>query len=222
MKHFVSVCVCVCATPLSRHICLDLISFAWHRDAAFSLVFNNTLDSGHLSRSDSEYSSRIEPSFGQNNFKVIIFLFILGNSLQICSHFLCWNTNPLLRICWFPFSHLLSFPPPFLSSHFSFFVRHCINLSCHVSDPNFQAVECFQGSYFDLSSPALFDQSLRGEKYPRQRDRGPDSLSPQSESVSSPRVQADPLLKASSSFKVPPSSCLLTASGQEVFAGEPI
>ncbi|KAJ4920133.1 hypothetical protein JOQ06_022322, partial [Pogonophryne albipinna] len=61
-------------------------------------------------------------------------------------------------------------------------------------------------------------KSLRGEKYPRQRDRGPDSLSPQSESVSSPRVQADPLLKASSSFKVPPSSCLLTASGQEVFA----
>lgn len=36
---------------LSRHICLTLISFAWHRDPPVSVVFNNNLDGEHSSRS---------------------------------------------------------------------------------------------------------------------------------------------------------------------------
>lgn len=63
--------VCMCML-LSRHICLALISFAWHRDQAVSLVFNNSIDTVHLSRS--ECSFRITHSFGPNHLKAIMFL----------------------------------------------------------------------------------------------------------------------------------------------------
>lgn len=120
----------VCGTPLSRHICLALISFAWHRDQPVSLVFNKSLDSGHLSRS--EYSFRIMHSFSQNHFKVIMFfLFSEAGCKQVVypaccgplkTHSLCCDNFGSLSV---PFFHLLS-----ISSVL-------IVLLCHVSDSNF-------------------------------------------------------------------------------------
>lgn len=127
-----ALCMCVCGTPLSRHICPALISFAWHRDPLVSLVFNNNLDNGHLSRS--EYSRRIEHSFGQNHFKVIIFLlFYRAGSREALVSLRAgarWNTNPLCS-AYFGSSSVLSFHsfslPPF---SLFFQVSHCINMSC--------------------------------------------------------------------------------------------
>lgn len=99
----------------------------------------------------------------------------------------CWNANPLCRA----YFGSLSVLPPFLSSHFYFFVSHCINMSCVW--PKFPGPWMLPGLSLCFVPPALFDQSHCGDKYPRQREGGYVSLSPQSESVSGPQEQTDPL-----------------------------
>ncbi len=163
------VCVCVCGTPLSRHICLALISFAWHRDRPVSLVFNNSLDSGHLSRS--EYSWRIVHSFGQNLFKVIMFfLFSETGCKEAPVSPSCWgmlkHKSSLPRIFW-----LRSSSSPF-SSLRTFIFSSVIVLICHVSDPYFQVIECFQGSSSALS-PLLFLIRAIGVRNIPGRETGP-------------------------------------------------
>lgn len=124
------VCMCVCGTPLSRHIFLALISFAWHRDQPVSLVFNNSLDSGHLSRS--EYSFGIMHSFGQNHFKVIMFFLFSEAGGEQVVYPACWGALKTNSLCCEYFGSL-----SVLLFHLLPISSVLIVLLCHVSDSNF-------------------------------------------------------------------------------------
>lgn len=134
--------MCVCGTLLSRHMCLALISFAWHRDRPVSLVFNNSLDSVHLSRS--EYSFRIMHSFGQNHFKLIMFfLFSEASCCEQVVSLAFWDTlktknvSSLQILAPFQSCSFIYFPFPLFSLYFYYFLSLYKYVMCltHICRP---------------------------------------------------------------------------------------
>lgn len=145
------VCVCVCGAPLSRHICLALISFGWQKNTPVSPVFNNSQDSGHLSRS--EYSWGIVCSFGKIPLKWMCsfyFLRMTANKFRSPLHWeASWNMVHLCCAYLAPFQSIFFFifPPSLIPisqmiykclTHIfwllSFLVFFCFTPACSLLD----------------------------------------------------------------------------------------
>lgn len=122
----------VCSAPLSRHICLALISYGWQKNPALSLVFNNSWDGGHLSKS--EYSWGIVCSFSKISLNSLSSLYSQAACKEVC--LLCMQgqaeVHRLLCIFWLLSSHFLFF---LCLSFFIYYVKCLIQFPWLLTSP---------------------------------------------------------------------------------------